>query len=46
MIAYNFSGSDGDFDVLCNMVSVFPVEYDVVTEVTNVEEEYSVEYLA
>lgn len=26
------SGSKDDFDVLCNMVSVFPREYDFVTK--------------
>lgn len=37
MITYDFSGSQDDFDVLCHMVSVFPFEYDVVTEVTDAE---------
>lgn len=46
MIADKFSWSGDDFDVLCNMVSVFPVEYDVVTEVTDAEEEYFAEDLA
>ena len=40
MVEDNFSVSKGDFDVLCNMVSMLPVEYDVVTEVIDAEEEY------
>lgn len=35
MIADDFSDSEGDLDVLCNVVSVLPVEYDMVTEVTD-----------
>ena len=35
MIADDFSDSEGDLDVLCNMVSVLSVEYDMVTEVTD-----------
>lgn len=31
-------GSEGDFDVLCNVVSVFPYEYDRVTEVVKNED--------
>lgn len=31
MIKDNFSDSKGDFDVLCNLASVLPVEYDMVT---------------
>lgn len=41
MVTYNFSASEGDFDVLCNVMPVFPVEYNVVTEVSDMEEEYS-----
>lgn len=37
----NFSMSEGDLDILCNVVSVLLVEYDVVTKVTDIEEEYS-----
>lgn len=39
MIKDNFSNLEDDFDVLYNMVSMLPNEYDVVIEVTNVEEE-------
>lgn len=35
MITNNFSKSEGNFDVTCNMVSVLLVEYDVVTEVND-----------
>lgn len=40
MIADNFLDLDGNFVVLCNVVLVLPIEYDVVTDV---EEEYSAE---
>lgn len=40
MIANNISESKDDVDVLCNMVSVLPIKYDLVTEVTDVEKEY------
>lgn len=43
MVTDNFSTSEGDFHILCNIVSVLPVEYNVVTEVTYMEEEYSSE---
>lgn len=46
MIANNFSKSEGDFDVLCNVVLMLPVEYDVVTEVTDVKEECVAEEMA
>lgn len=46
MIEDNFSNSEDDFDVLCNVVSMFPIEYDVVTEVTYAEEEFSTEEMA
>lgn len=42
MIENNFLDSGDDFDVLCNVVSILLVEYDVVTEMTNVAEEFSV----
>lgn len=42
MIENNFLDSGDDFDVLCNVVSILLVEYDVVIEVTNVAEEFSV----
>lgn len=35
MVTNNFSSSEDDFDILCNVVSVFLVEYDMVTEVTD-----------
>lgn len=43
MIEDNFSDSEGDFDVLCNVESVLLVKYDVVTEVADVEEIFYVE---
>jgi hypothetical protein len=33
----NFSGSDPSLDIVCNVVSVLPVEYDVPSEVNEVE---------
>lgn len=41
MVTADFSTSEGNFEVLCSVVSVLPVEYDVVTKVTYTEEEYS-----
>lgn len=39
LVTYSFeSGSEDDFDVLCNMVSVLPMEYNCVTEVTESED--------
>jgi len=32
--------SEPDFDVICNVVSILPVEYDVVSEVEDSEEEF------
>ncbi|KAI5425311.1 hypothetical protein KIW84_031199 [Lathyrus oleraceus] len=37
MIVDNSSDLEDDFDVLCNMASVLPIEYDVLTKVTNVD---------
>lgn len=31
-------GSEGELDVICNMISVMSLEYDTVTEVTKVED--------
>lgn len=46
MIEDNISYPEGKFDVFCNVVSMFPVEYDVVNEVTDAEEEFSTEEMA
>lgn len=46
MVINNFSMSEGNLDILCNVVSVLLVEYDVVTKVTDTEEEYSTENMA
>jgi len=35
-----FMDSEPDFDVICNMVSIFPAEYDMVSEVEDSEEEF------
>ena len=32
----NFLDSEPNFDVLCNVVSIFPAEYDVVSEVEKI----------
>lgn len=35
LVIYNFdSGSKDNFDVICNMVLVLPMEYDCVTKVS------------
>lgn len=37
MVSNDFdSGSKDDMDTICNMISVFPLEYDTITEVTKV----------
>lgn len=33
MVKDNFSDLEGDFDVLCNVVSTLPAKYDIVTKV-------------
>jgi len=35
-----FMDSEPDFDVICNVVSILPVEYDMVSEVEDSEEEF------
>jgi len=35
-----FMDSDPDFDVICTMVSILPAEYDMVSEVNDLEEEF------
>ena len=35
--------SEPDFDVVCNVVSILPAEYDVVSEVEESEEDYNTE---
>lgn len=38
ILTNNFdSGLEDDFDVVCNVVSVFPIEYVTITEVTKEE---------
>lgn len=38
ILTNNFnSGLENDFDVICNVVSVFPIEYVTITEVTEEE---------
>ena len=34
-----FTDSEPDFDVICNLVSILPVEYDMISEVDDLEEE-------
>lgn len=38
-------GSERELDVICNMISVLPLEYDTITEVTE-EEDGLVEEMA
>jgi hypothetical protein len=35
-----FMDSEPDFDVICNIVSILPAEYDMVSEVDDSEEEF------
>jgi len=41
----NFMDSEPDFDVICNVVSILPAEYDVISEVEESEEDYNLEDL-
>lgn len=44
MVSNDFdSRSEGELDIICNMISVLPVEYDRVTEVTEEEDGFSEE---
>lgn len=46
MISDNFSESKDDFEIMYYVVSVLPIEYNMVTKVTNTKEEYSVENIS
>jgi len=35
-----FTDSEPDFDVICNLVSILPAEYDMISEVDDSEEEF------
>jgi len=35
-----FTNSEPDFDVICNLVSLLPSEYDMISEVDDLEEEF------
>lgn len=43
MLADEPSHTEDDIDILCNMVSVLKIEYDVVTEVIDDEEDFPTE---
>lgn len=45
MLEENSSESEDDFEIMCNIVLVLLVEYDMVIEVIDVEEEYSAKTL-
>lgn len=36
----NFTGSDPSLDIVCNVVSILPVEYDVRSEINEVESDF------
>ncbi|KEH16120.1 hypothetical protein MTR_0319s0030, partial [Medicago truncatula] len=36
----NFTGSDPSLDIVCNVVSILPVEYDVQSEINEVESDF------
>jgi len=42
-ITSNFSEFKPDFDVICNVVSILPIEYDMVSEVNEDEEDFTKE---
>ena len=39
----NFSDSGHSLDIVCNVVSIFPVEYDVTSEINDVEIDFTKE---
>ena len=39
----NFSDSEPSLDIVCNVVSILPVEYDVTSEVNEVETDFTEE---
>jgi len=39
----NFSDSEPSLDIVCNVVSIFPIEYDVTSEVNEVETDFTEE---
>ena len=39
----NFSDSEPSLDIVCNVVSILPVEYDVISEVSEVETDFTEE---
>lgn len=39
----NFTGSDPSLDIICNVVSILPVEYDIPSEVSEVESDFTEE---
>ena len=40
MLRSGFTDSEQDFDVICNLVSIVPVEYDMISEVDDSKEEF------
>lgn len=43
---FDFIYSKPDFNVLCNVVSILPAQYDVISEVEENEEEFDTENMA
>jgi len=43
---FDFMALEPDFDVLCNVVSILPAQYDVISEVEENEEEFDTENMA
>jgi len=39
-LGLEFMDLELDFDVICNVVSILPAEYDMVSEVDDLEEEF------
>ena len=42
-VTSNFIDSEPSFDIMCNVVSVLPIEYDVPSEIDEVESDFTEE---
>jgi len=43
VLTSNFSDSESSLDIMCNVVSILPIEYDMMSEVSEVEEDFTEE---
>jgi len=43
VLTSNFSDSEPSLNIICNVVSILPIEYDIMSEVSEVEEDFTEE---